>query len=148
MTPTKRWTPPHPGTRSLELTLEADGTSVRLLSKRSIEMIPPPSDPLDGWSGGTGSWFVLEDERGEPLYRRIIQNPLRNDVEVYGERPGETYRAVPPHALATRQTSRRFWLLAPDIEGAHAVVLYGSSAALAGAVRGPSIELARVQLGA
>lgn len=84
-------------------------------------MIPPPTEPAEPKTGQTGFWYELHDTDGRPLYRRIVQNPIRFDAEVFSPDPKESIRRIElPNPEGT------FVLLAPDLGEARSVVLFSS----------------------
>jgi hypothetical protein len=107
--------------RTIRLTFSYEGNNVRLISRQSVNMIPPPSDPLNGYEGQAGFWYLLTDTKGRTLYRRVIENPIKFDVEVFSDDPkvSITRRKLDsPRGI--------FVLLVPEIREAHWLVLVSS----------------------
>ena len=105
---------------------EEDAT-VRVLSRRRVQMIVPPDDDLAGAPGAAGCWAELRDAEARPLYRRILRDPWARDQGRRGER-------------------RAFSVLVPDVEGAADVALL--RAGRPAAAGGPGVEeLAFLALG-
>lgn len=73
---------PQPAIRYL---FDYEGTEVHLLSRQSLVMLVPPSDPIDGLEGQAGFWYELRDSAGKALYRRIVRNPIQVHIEVHEE---------------------------------------------------------------
>lgn len=87
-------TPESPPT-ALRLTFTYDGDSIQLASGRTVEMIVPPTDPVDGYQGQAGFWAELRDTTGATIYRRVLHDPIPVYHEVHS-----------PHAQATRTPVR------------------------------------------
>lgn len=111
-----------PAAKALRLIFSFDGYHVNLVSQQSIEMTLPFSDSLDGIEGHNGFWYELRDDQDRPLYRKFMQNPMQEDVEVFSDEPNKKSIA--------RQTSPNrkgvFVALIPDVENGHAVTLWSS----------------------
>jgi hypothetical protein len=95
------------------------GRDVRLESAVKLEMLAPPSLHLEGAEKESGSWFVIEDANGRPLYRRHMGNPFSGEREVLGA-DREFGRVKVP---ATEGT---IVLLIPDLPGAQALAIHAS----------------------
>jgi hypothetical protein len=74
------------------------------------------------------------------VYRRVIQNPIRVDEEIFSDEPGQTLTRRP-----VEQPRGQFVLLVPDIEEARALSLVGPPVEPR-AVFQPAEELARFDL--
>ena len=121
--------PSHPPARSadrpqdaIRLTLEYEGTDVRVISGQRVRMTAPPSDPVDEYEGQAGFWFELRDQDDRVLYRRVVSNPIRSDVEVLSGDPVRPFTHV-----SLPDPSGTFTLVVPD-SGAGTLVLFGSPA--------------------
>jgi hypothetical protein len=108
--------------RALRLSFTFDRADVELVSLRALEMRAPPSSPLG--EGGLlesvrGAWIELRDSRGQCLWRRILHDPFRTQVETPREGGGFTnvYREHPRGSLV---------VLIPDLPEAGSVVLFSS----------------------
>ena len=124
--------------KALRLTFEYEGPTVKLVSAQSVEMILPPSHPLDTQQEQAGFWFTLTDAQGKPVYRRAVNNPISYDREVFSNDPAHpSIQRVPvPKPKGT------FVVLVPDVPDARIVQLF--SHPLQPAAQGqPARELAR-----
>jgi hypothetical protein len=118
-TPPRRLVTPVPAVSSnlaLRMTFSYEGDQISLVSQQPVEMILPPSHSLAEHEGQTGFWFTVHDAKNRALYRRVIQNPIRHDVEVFAPE-GETT----VHRQPVQKPKGTFTLLVPDIEGAQSV---------------------------
>lgn len=59
----------------------------------------------------------MQDKTGQPLYRRVIDNPLRQDLEVVTE---DAERSV---ARVAAEAGGTFFLIVPDIPQASKLIL-------------------------
>jgi hypothetical protein len=110
-----------PWTRTLRLTFSSEGEQVRLVSRQSIDMIPPGSGTTPPQPGQTGYWCELRDDSDRVLYAIPLHNPLRSVVEAHSNDPRP--------AIHTREVAHprgTFVVLVPEIPEARTIVLFGS----------------------
>lgn len=129
-----------PPNRVLRLTFVYEGSSVRLVSSQSVEMILPPSHPLEAQQNETGFWYTLADAAGKPMYRRIVHNPMRLDREVFSQ---DAKQSV--HRLDVAKPKGSFVVLVPDIAQARTLILFSHPLELK-SVMAPARELVRFNL--
>lgn len=123
-------------THSLRLTFAYDEREVRLvrverLAARSLAAVGAP--PREGQ---VGHWVEIRDADGEVIYHRVLHNPMRDDIEVFGDEPGAPLRRV-----ENPVRSGEFQVRVPDLPAAHELVLQGSPRS--GKRHRPARELAR-----
>jgi len=129
-------TPPR-HSHSLRLTFAYTGSQVRLARVERVAMLapaavaPPPEGPQAGY------WIEVRDAAERLLYHRPLQDPLRADVEVFGDEPGE-----PIYRVANKKREGEFEVLVPDFPEATHFSVHGPPPK-ARTVRGPSKELVR-----
>jgi hypothetical protein len=126
--------------KALRMLFSFDGEHVHLVSQQSVEMVLPPSDPVQGIEGHKGFWYELRDVQDRPLYRRVMHNPMREDVEVFADDPKQS---VARHTVPNRKGV--FVVVVPDIEEGHAVTL-SSSPRRVQIAHQPAREIARFAL--
>jgi len=98
-----------------------DGEHIRLVSQQSVEMVVPPSDPVQGVEGHKGFWYELRDAQDRPLYRQVMHNPMREDVEVFSDNSQQSVaRQIVPNRKGV------FVVVVPDTEEGHTVTLSSS----------------------
>jgi hypothetical protein len=107
--------------RALRLTFSYVGSDVYLMSRQSVKMMLPPSDPLSYPREQSGFWFEVKDVNGRTLYRRIMQNPIKYAVEI---RTDDPERPLMWHEVS--EPKGVFVLLVPELDNAHTIVLYSS----------------------
>jgi hypothetical protein len=107
---------------SRRLIFSYKNNDILLLKIQTINIIAPPSDPLDYPSNQTGFWYELKDLEGRTLYRRIIENPLNPYHEVFSNDP---YNSIIRQRVSEPEGT--FVLLVPDIPEAHSILLFGPS---------------------
>ncbi len=125
-------------TKAIRMVCSFDGDQVTVLSSQSVEMMLPHSDPVEGTDSQKGFWFDLRDAQDRPLYRKVMHNPLRDDVEVFSDKPHE--HSVARHTVAKR--TGVFVVLVPDTDSGHTVTLSsspGASTAAAGGLAGMAL---------
>jgi len=105
---------------ALRLTFSFDGDDVDLTGVRRIEMLPPPSDPLQGYQGRAGFWLEVRDPRDAAIYRRILHNPTSAYREVHAH-PG----SVSTHVTARDRTGA-FDVVVPPAPPGSSVALFAS----------------------
>jgi hypothetical protein len=129
---------------AVRLTFTYEGDEVRLVSRQPVEIIIPPTDALSGYEGEQGFWVEVRSGQDETLHRRVMDDPLRQDVEVFSPDPEQSVARTP-----VDKPSGIFTVLVPDLEEADHVALMSSAApgiAPEMAARGPATELARFSL--
>jgi hypothetical protein len=132
------------GQRVVRLTFTYEGDDVRLASQQPVEMIIPPTDALSGYEGEQGFWVEVRSGQDETLHRRVMDDPLRQDVEVFSPDPEQSVARTP-----VEKPSGIFTVLVPDLDEADHVTLMSSAApgtAPEVATRGPATEFARFSL--
>ncbi len=125
--------------RALRLTFSFRGDDVRLVAQQAIDVVTPPTDPVEGFERQQGFWAELQAPDGRTLYRRVLRDPAAGDVEVFGPAAERTVARAP-----VEQVQGVFSVLVPDVPEADTVVLRSSSAA-AGPAASPAQRSARAQ---
>jgi hypothetical protein len=108
--------------KAVRMVFSFDGEHVTLVSQQSVEMVLPPSDPLTGTEGRKGFWYELRDAQDQPLYRKVIHHPMREDVEVFSDDPQQ-------HSVTRQVVPNRkgvFVVLVPNTEKGRTVALWSS----------------------
>lgn len=126
-----------PNARAVRLIFSYDGDDIRLESTQRVEMLVPPSDPVEVYESQTGFWTEVRDAQGSVLHRKVMHDPVRRDAEVFSPDPEQSITRVPierPHGA--------FAVLIPQLPGADHVALMGVPAAAAAAFA-PAVELHR-----
>ena len=126
--------------KALRMLFSFDGEHIHLVSQQSVEMLLPPSDPVQGNQGQKGFWYELRDVQDRPLYRRVVLNPMREDVEVFSDDPKQS---VARHTVPNRKGV--FTVVVPDTEDGHSVTLSSSPRSIQLAHQ-PATEIARFVL--
>lgn len=95
--------------KSLRLDLRYENYNIVLVSQTRIDIIPPPSDPIDQADDFNGYYVKLTDGEGRVFYVQRLQNPFRTETESYGDdAPGPiTYESLKDPDLT-------FSILIPD----------------------------------
>ena len=127
--------------KAVRLVFSFDGDHVALISQQSVQMVLPPSDPIEGAQGYTGFWYELRDVQDRPLYRKVMHHPMREDVEVFSNDPEK-------HSVTRQIVPNRkgvFVALVPDTDEGHSVTLSSSPRRLALAHQ-PATMIARFTL--
>jgi hypothetical protein len=132
--------------KAIRLTFAYDGDKVQLVSQQPIEMVVPPSAPVTGFAAQKGFWAELKDANNKTLYRQVMHNPIRGDVEVFSDDPAKSVARQP---VPGRKGV--FVVLVPDTEHGREVALSSSPGvqpgpmAMTGANQAAS-EIARIKL--
>ena len=79
---------------ALRITFNYDGDSVHLASGRIVEMIAPPSDPIEGYQGQAGFWAEVRDRAGATIYRRVLHDPVPVYHEVHSAHGPTTHTPI------------------------------------------------------
>lgn len=108
-------------TRALRLVFDRDGSDIRLVEAIPVEMVVPPSDRLADDEDVAGFWISLYDEGGSIAYRRVMSNPLGDELEVYTGDPEQPFKRV-----RIPEPKLQFEVIVPDLPEARAVGLFAS----------------------
>ncbi len=108
--------------KAVRLVFSFEGDQVALVSQQSVQMVLPPSDPVEGTEGHKGFWYELRDAQDRPLYRKVMAHPMRDDVEVFSNDANQP--SVARHTVPNRKGV--FVVLVPDTDNGHAVTLSSS----------------------
>jgi hypothetical protein len=100
------------------LTFAYEGDTISLVSEQHVQMIVPPTQPLNQVDVA-GFSVLLRDQQDKPLYRFTRTSPIRYDAEVFSE-PGAE-RSIERVPVAYPKGS--FVLLVPDVPGAKTLEL-------------------------
>lgn len=117
--------------KAMRLTFSYDGDDVKLVSKQTVDMVVPPSDPVKGFARQKGFWAELKGAKDKTLYRQVMHNPTRNDAEVFSDDPEQSISRAP---APTRKGV--FVVVVPETDKGEAVALVRSSPTKKGADRG------------
>lgn len=134
---------------AVRLICAVEGDGVRVLSRRRLTKVVPPSEPIDDQEAGragqwSGFWIEVRDDRDRVRYRRVVADPLAGEVEVPGGDGSFTRRE-------SARASAAFALLVPDLPDADHVSLVRGGAAPAATARAFALaartgEVARLSL--
>lgn len=123
--------------RAMRLVFNYEGDSVELVSVQRVTAVPAPPNSLVPRTDEGGFWLELWDATDRPLYRRVIDNPIRGDVEVVTDDDKRPLARVP-----IERPTGTFFLLVPDIASVRRVVLFSEPVGRE-ARPGPARELRR-----
>jgi hypothetical protein len=103
------------------MTFSYVGDQITLVSEQLVAMVVQPSRFLSEAEIMTqGFSFVVRDANGNPIYSRIMEDPIQHDVEVFGTESNQSVGRV----AATRPKGT-FVILAPDAPEARTLEFYG-----------------------
>jgi hypothetical protein len=74
---------------SIRLTCKYEGEKVIIQKQERVEMLSPASDDDINFDNVVGFWLELRDNKGKPLYRQVMQDPFRSDIEIFGDPKSE-----------------------------------------------------------
>lgn len=70
---------------SIRLTCTYEGEEVTIQEQERVEMLSPASDDDMNFDNVVGFWLELRDDKGKSLYRQVMQDPFRSDIEIFGD---------------------------------------------------------------
>ncbi len=106
-------------TRALRLTFSYSSKGIHLDEIQPLKGMPSTStDPIQH-GPEAGFWYELRDAKNATLYRQVVDNPMRQEAEIYTEGAPIDRQTMEDHADS-------FTLLAPSLEGATTIVLFSS----------------------
>jgi hypothetical protein len=109
-------------THTLRITFAYDGSNLQISRVQRVAMRAPASQSAQH-ENQAGYWLEVRDDKGNLLYWRPIHDPMRQDIESYGDAPGAPLRRQPASAM-----KGEFEVLVPDLPAAHTFRLHGPSA--------------------
>jgi len=125
---------------TLRVTFAYRDRDVRLVASRRVAMIaPPPVTPAPA-QGQSGYWFELRGAAGELVFHRVLNAPIRVDVEVFSDDAGQTMKRVPVPA-----PQGQFEVLVPDLPDARTFHFFGTPSGAA-SESAPSRELFHIDV--
>lgn len=94
---------------------EYEGSDIRKVAQQRVAMTAPPSHNLAA-GNEVGFWYELRDGSNRPVYRRVMQSPIQNSVEVFSpEGHIERHPVAEPRGV--------FQVIVPDLPHATDLVL-------------------------
>src|SRR6266851_5333938 len=108
-------------TYTLRIAFAYDGAKLEISRVQRVAMRAPATTPMH--ESQAGYWLEVRDGGGRLLYQRPIHDPMRRDIESFGDAPGDPMRRHPATA-----TKGEFEVLVPDLPGAQTFGLQGPSA--------------------
>jgi hypothetical protein len=105
----------------MRLTFEYDGNDIRLVSRQQVQMIVPPSHPLDQPADAGGFHVLVRNAQDQLLFRQARTSPLKHDTEVFSA-PGSD-RTI--ERVAAARPKGAFVVLVPELPGAKTLEFVG-----------------------
>jgi hypothetical protein len=105
---------------ALRFTCAYEGEKINVISKERLEMVTQASDALEDFDQKIGFWLELRGSQGELLYRQVLNDPFRSDVEVFQE-PDEEGGAIVRAPI--EKASGYLILVVPDLAQADHISL-------------------------
>lgn len=109
-------------TNAKRLTFSYKGYKIKLIEQQNIQKIVPPSVTVDTTNNRSGFWFEITGDKQDVLYRRIIDNPIKTDIEVFSDE--KVTESVSRHKVSDIKGA--FSIVIPDIPEAEGLDLFGS----------------------
>jgi hypothetical protein len=100
-------------THTLRITFAYDGPKLEIIRVQRVAMRAPAAATPPPQENRAGYWLDVRDGDGAPLYYRPIHDPMRRDIESFGNAPGDPMRRHP-----ATSTKGEFEVLVPDLPGA------------------------------
>jgi hypothetical protein len=104
------------------LIFEYDGSAVKLVSEQRLAMVAPPPQSLLSRPEERGFWIELRDAKNLPVYRRSIERPMEEDMEVLAD---DNLR--PLRRVAVNKPKGTFFVVVPDLAVARQIVFRGDA---------------------
>lgn len=127
--------------RAIRLTFAYKDNKIELTDADRIAMKVPPTDPFEGSQPTAGFWFELRGGNEQTLFRRMMQDPISYDQEIFPDRlGGEIIRrpVASPHGV--------FSVVIPEIKDMETITFHGAPAGGPDRRRYLSEEVARFDL--
>jgi hypothetical protein len=107
--------------RATRLTIEYDGDDLKVVATQSVKMMVPASDDRYGLEGRSGFWIELQAEDQECLYRKVMPEPMADQMEAPSGDPEKPFTRTPP-----QRAKGVFTLLVPELSEARQLYLCSS----------------------
>jgi hypothetical protein len=107
--------------RATRLTIEYDGDDLKVVATQSVKMIVPASDDRYGLEGRSGFWIELRSEDAECLYRKVMPEPMADQMEAPSGDPEKPFTRTPP-----QRAKGVFTVLIPELAEARQLCLCSS----------------------
>jgi hypothetical protein len=114
--------PPPPPPAAWRLTFQYEGEDVHVVSQERVEMLAPPDDEELLRQGDAGYWVEVRDDHGSVLYRQVVHDPIRTDLEVFPEDPSQ-----PIERVEVERPQGVFQVVVPDLPDGSEAVLQGQT---------------------
>lgn len=121
---------------TLRVTFSYDGSKLEITRVQRVAMRAPAPASTPPQESQAGYWFEVRDDKGALIYHRPIHDPMRSDIESFGDAPGQPIRRHP-----ARTAKGEFELLIPDLPGAQTFRLHGPTSSEARAALAPSVSV-------
>jgi len=109
------------GRPALRVTFRVDGEQIEMIDQERVAMVVLPSEDLEQAAPRSGFWHELQDGDGNPLYRRMMGDPLPRQVEVPTGNPEQ-----PLAWQGVERLSGVFSVVVPDVPEGRSVVFLAS----------------------
>src|SRR5262249_24993977 len=132
-----------PGPATIRMTFEYDDSGIRVVARQRLGKLALPSDAVTGYDGQQGFWVELRTSDRRTVYRRIMEDPFSQYVEVFSLNPERSIvRLQRIHSGGT------FIVEVPDARDADRLVLFSSAAPLVSPANAhrSALEVAQVLL--
>lgn len=103
--------------KTLRLVYAYEGDEIKLVSKQSVDMRLPTPETKQDVLNSPGLRYELRNKAEHSLFANIVENPIRNDIEVFSDNPEHTARRV-----EMPQKKGVFVLLVPEVPEAENLV--------------------------
>ena len=105
---------------ALRLTFSYKDGVVQLVSMNEVDMVVPPGN-VPARADEHGFWAELYDASNNPLFRRVLHNPIPVDMEIFSDAPDKNLARVPG-----APSEGAFSIVLPNHPNARAVALFSS----------------------
>lgn len=102
------------------MTFSYEGDKIMLVSEQQVKMILPPSQPIEKIESTSGFSVVVLDKNETPIYRRVLENPIRHNVEIFSQDPAQSIRQMP-----MENPKGTFVVLVPELPNARHLEFIG-----------------------
>jgi IgA Peptidase M64/Ricin-type beta-trefoil lectin domain-like len=132
------------GPAAIRMMFEYDDAGIRVVARQRLAKLALPSDPVTGYDAQQGFWVELRTSDQRTVYRRIMEDPFSQYLEVF---------SLDPERSIVRQQGNNhgrgmFIVEVPDAREADRLVVFSSAAPRLGCASAsrPAIEVAQALL--
>jgi hypothetical protein len=108
--------------RAIRLTFSYEGGRIELKSRKALITRTPPSASFTVHERESGFWFQVQDANGNLIYRKVMDDPIKFDIETISDQdPERPFTRIP-----VSKPQGIFFILVPLFHEAQTIHIFSS----------------------